>query len=81
MTAVGTRPRQQWPRGMLIGLAATLKLTPAVFVLYFLRRAAAVSGLSWLAATALGFLVPELSARCRAASITSPVAEHLTSRS
>jgi alpha-1,2-mannosyltransferase len=40
---------------MLIGLAATLKLTPAVFVLYFLRRgdgrAARVSGLSWLPAT------------------------------
>jgi hypothetical protein len=64
VTAVGTRPRQQWPRGMLIGLAATLKLTPAVFVLYFLRRAAAVSDLSWPAATALGFLVPEHRPEC-----------------
>ena len=29
-------PRTWWPRGMLIGLAATIKLTPAVFGLYFL---------------------------------------------
>ncbi|MDX2968484.1 glycosyltransferase 87 family protein [Kribbella solani] len=31
-----TRPR--WPRGVLIGLAAAIKLTPLVFILYFLVR-------------------------------------------
>ncbi|KLI08728.1 polyprenol-phosphate-mannose-dependent alpha-(1,2)-phosphatidylinositol mannoside mannosyltransferase [Mycolicibacterium conceptionense] len=30
--------RTPWPRGMLLGLAIALKLTPAVFVLYFLLR-------------------------------------------
>ena len=27
-----------WPRGMLLGIAIALKLTPAVFLLYFLLR-------------------------------------------
>ena len=31
-------PRTRWPRGALIGLAAAIKLTPAVFVVYFLVR-------------------------------------------
>jgi alpha-1,2-mannosyltransferase len=31
-------PRTRWPRGMLIGLAAAIKLTPAIFVLFFLPR-------------------------------------------
>lgn len=31
-------PRTRWPRGLLIGLAAAIKLTPAVFGLYFLLR-------------------------------------------
>ncbi|MEV6236087.1 glycosyltransferase 87 family protein [Lentzea sp. NPDC051838] len=31
-------PRTPWPRGMLVGLAAAIKLTPAIFVLYFLSR-------------------------------------------
>jgi alpha-1,2-mannosyltransferase len=31
-------PRTKWPRGLLIGLAAAIKLTPAVFVLFFLPR-------------------------------------------
>lgn len=31
-------PRTPWPRGLLIGLAAAVKLTPAVFVLFFLPR-------------------------------------------
>jgi alpha-1,2-mannosyltransferase len=31
-------PRTRWPRGVLVGLAAAIKLTPAVFVLYFLVR-------------------------------------------
>lgn len=50
----------RWPRGLLIGIAAAIKLTPAVFVLYFLARkdyrAALVAGITGLAATALGFL-------------------------
>lgn len=31
-------PRTRYPRGMLIGLAAAVKLTPAIFVLFFLAR-------------------------------------------
>jgi alpha-1,2-mannosyltransferase len=31
-------PSPRWPRGVLIGIAAAIKLTPAVFVLYFLLR-------------------------------------------
>ncbi|MFD5828483.1 glycosyltransferase 87 family protein [Lentzea sp. NPDC060358] len=31
-------PRTPWPRGLLVGLAAAIKLTPAIFVLYFLSR-------------------------------------------
>ncbi|MGO1048725.1 glycosyltransferase 87 family protein [Crossiella sp. CA198] len=49
----------RWPRGLLIGVAAAIKLTPAVFLLFFLlnkdRRAAVVTVLSFLGATALGF--------------------------
>lgn len=30
--------RTPWPRGMLLGIAIALKLTPAVFLLYFLLR-------------------------------------------
>ncbi|WP_410642622.1 glycosyltransferase 87 family protein [Amycolatopsis sp. lyj-346] len=51
----------RWPRGLLIGLAAAVKLTPAVFLLYFLLRrdgrAAVTAVVTFLAATALGFLV------------------------
>lgn len=51
----------RWPRGLGIGIAAAIKLTPAVFVLYFLvrrdTRAAALSVLSAVAATAIGFAV------------------------
>lgn len=51
----------RWPRGLLIGIAAAVKLTPAAFVLFFLlrrhRRAAATAALSGIAATALGFAV------------------------
>jgi alpha-1,2-mannosyltransferase len=51
----------RWPRGLLIGLAAAVKLTPAVFLLYFLLRrdgrAAATAVVTFLAATALGFLL------------------------
>lgn len=31
-------PRTWWPRGLLLGLAAAIKLTPGGFVLYFLVR-------------------------------------------
>lgn len=51
----------KWPRGLLIGLAAAIKLTPAVFLLYLLlrrdTRAAITAGVTFLAATALGFLL------------------------
>lgn len=53
--------RTPWPRGLLIGLVTAIKLTPAVFVLYFLVRrdfrAAIVSGLSFLAFTGIGALL------------------------
>ena len=51
----------RWPRGVLVGIAAAVKLTPAAFVLFFLlrgdRRAAVTAGVSFLGATAIGFLV------------------------
>jgi alpha-1,2-mannosyltransferase len=51
----------RWPRGALVGIAAAVKLTPAVFVLFFLlrgdRRAALTASVSFLCATAIGFLV------------------------
>jgi alpha-1,2-mannosyltransferase len=31
-------PKTPWPRGMLIGIAAAIKLTPAIFILFFLPR-------------------------------------------
>jgi alpha-1,2-mannosyltransferase len=50
-----------WPRGVLIGIAIALKLTPAVFLLYFLlrrdTRALLASVASAILATAVGFLV------------------------
>lgn len=50
-----------WPRGLLLGLAIALKLTPAVFLLYFLlrrdTRALLTSVASAILATAVGFLV------------------------
>ncbi|HEY2205676.1 MAG TPA: glycosyltransferase 87 family protein [Pseudonocardia sp.] len=61
-------PRTRWPRGLLVGLAAAIKLTPAAFVLYFVLRrdyrAAAVTVVSAVAATGLSALVaPSASAR------------------
>ena len=51
--------RTPWPRGLLLGLGIALKLTPAVFLLYFLlnrdNRAALTAVGSFLAATAAGF--------------------------
>jgi alpha-1,2-mannosyltransferase len=49
-----------WPRGILVGVAIALKLTPAVFLLYFVlrrdTRALIVAVLSAVAATLLGFV-------------------------
>ncbi|MFP5022076.1 glycosyltransferase family 87 protein [Pseudonocardia phyllosphaerae] len=54
-------PRTYWPRGMLLGIAAAIKLTPGGFVLFFLlrrdRRSAAVSVVTGAVATGIGFLV------------------------
>ena len=51
----------RWPRGALTGLAAAVKLTPAVFVLFFLLRrdykAAGTTAASFAAATGVGFLL------------------------
>lgn len=51
--------RTPWPRGMLLGLAIALKLTPAVFLLYFLlrrdTRALLVTVASAVVATLVGF--------------------------
>jgi alpha-1,2-mannosyltransferase len=48
-----------WPRGMLLGVAIALKLTPAVFLLYFLlrrdTRALLVTATSAVMATLAGF--------------------------
>lgn len=51
--------RTPWPRGVLLGVAIALKLTPAVFLLYFLLRrdvrAALTAMASFAVATLLGF--------------------------
>jgi alpha-1,2-mannosyltransferase len=51
--------RTPWPRGLLLGLGIALKLTPAVFLLYFVlrrdNRAALCALGSFLAATLVGF--------------------------
>ncbi|WP_178360048.1 glycosyltransferase 87 family protein [Mycolicibacterium hippocampi] len=50
--------RTPWPRGLLLGVAIALKLTPAVFLLYFLlrrdTRALLVTGASLIGATLIG---------------------------
>jgi alpha-1,2-mannosyltransferase len=61
-------PRTWWPRGTLIGLAAAIKLTPAVFVLFFLAhrqwRPALTAAAAFTTATVIGFLAaPTASAR------------------
>ncbi|MBV8931230.1 MAG: DUF2029 domain-containing protein, partial [Kutzneria sp.] len=54
-------PRPCWPRGLLVGLAAAIKLTPGVFLLYFLARrdwrAAAVSAFSFVTVSLFGFVL------------------------
>ena len=51
--------RTPWPRGILLGVAIALKLTPAVFLLYFVLRrdgrAALTAVASFTAATLVGF--------------------------
>jgi len=51
--------RTPWPRGMLLGVAIAVKLTPAVFLLYFLlrrdTRALLVAAASAVLATLAGF--------------------------
>jgi alpha-1,2-mannosyltransferase len=51
--------RTPWPRGVLLGLAIALKLTPAVFLLYFLlrrdTRALLTAAASVVVATLAGF--------------------------
>lgn len=53
--------RPWWPRGFLVGIAAAVKLTPAVFVLFFLLRrdfrAAVVAAISAIGVTLLTFLI------------------------
>ncbi|GLY69719.1 glycosyltransferase 87 family protein [Amycolatopsis taiwanensis] len=53
--------RPRWPRGVGVGLAAAIKLTPLAFVLFFLvrkdYRAAGTSMITAAVATALGFAI------------------------
>lgn len=61
-------PRTRWPRGLMIGLAAAVKLTPAGFVLFFLLRrdfrSAVIAAATGIVATGIGFVVdPDASAR------------------
>jgi len=53
--------RTPWPRGLLLGIAIALKLTPAVFLLYFVLRRdfrAALTALgSFIVATLIGFVL------------------------
>ncbi|HVV18084.1 MAG TPA: glycosyltransferase 87 family protein [Pseudonocardiaceae bacterium] len=52
--------RPRWPRGLLAGVAAAVKLTPAVFLLYFLLRkdyrAAVTMTVTAVVATGVGFV-------------------------
>jgi alpha-1,2-mannosyltransferase len=54
-------PSSKWPRGLGIGLATGIKLTPGVFILWFLlagrRRDALISALSAAGTMAVGFAV------------------------
>jgi alpha-1,2-mannosyltransferase len=53
--------RVRWPRGVLVGLAAAVKLTPAAFVLFFLlrgdKRSAGTAAISFAGFSAIGFLM------------------------
>ena len=52
--------RPRWPRGVLIGLAAAIKLTPLIFLVYFLvrgdRRGAATMAASFIGFGLLGYV-------------------------
>jgi alpha-1,2-mannosyltransferase len=54
-------PRTRYPRGLLVGVAAAVKLTPAIFVLYFLARrqyqAAVTTVVTFVCVTGFGMLV------------------------
>jgi alpha-1,2-mannosyltransferase len=54
-------PRTRYPRGLLVGVAAAVKLTPAVFILFFLARRqrgpAATAALTFAGMTGLGVLL------------------------
>lgn len=67
----------RWPRGVLVGLAAAVKLTPGAFVLFFLLRrdylAARNAALSFCVTTAAGFvLAPRDSVRYWTAIVVQP---------
>jgi alpha-1,2-mannosyltransferase len=54
-------PEPRWPRGVLVGLAAAVKLTPMAFILFFLirndRRAASTAAASFAAVTGGGLIL------------------------
>ncbi|RZQ61519.1 glycosyltransferase 87 family protein [Amycolatopsis suaedae] len=61
-------PRTRWPRGLLVGLAVAIKITPAAFLLFFLLRKdfrAVATAAATVAATVLAGVLaaPEASAR------------------
>ncbi|MGI5244857.1 glycosyltransferase 87 family protein [Dactylosporangium sp. CA-139066] len=51
--------RRRWPTGVLIGVAAAVKIVPGIFILYLLLnrrfRAAVTAGVTWAVLTALAF--------------------------
>ncbi|WP_406688270.1 glycosyltransferase 87 family protein [Saccharopolyspora sp. ID03-671] len=53
-------PRTRWPRGMLVGIAAAIKLTPLGFLLLFLLRkdyrAMSITGVTFATTVFVGFL-------------------------
>lgn len=59
VTADCLPPTVRWPRGLLVGAAAAVKLTPAAFILFFVcrgdRRAAATAAVTFAACGAAGF--------------------------
>lgn len=62
LVAVDCLTRQpRWPRGLLVGIAAAIKLTPAAFLLFFLVRrdfrAALVTTVTAVSCTGIGFLL------------------------
>jgi len=69
--------RPRWPRGLLVGIAAAIKLTPALVIVYWLltdrRRPALHAVYTFAALTAVGFLTfPRLSFDFWAHHVTSP---------